>query len=112
MKDFNGTKGPWHIKHPPVSSQIIDIRSDDNIPVCSLYGIGGVHCGFEIATHNALLISAAPELLESLQDLVLREEKRLQRAAKWHLPKRWFTKTYAAVEIGRKAIDKALGYED
>ncbi|WP_019540528.1 hypothetical protein [Proteiniphilum acetatigenes] len=108
MKEFKGAKGPWKLESSFVGSEIINVRSSDDMPVCSAYGCGGRHYDIDAATRNAQLISAAPEIFESLQEFVSRDEKRLQRAAKWFLPKRWFRKTYAAVEKGRKAINKAL----
>ncbi len=112
MKKFKGAKWPWQLTQSFGGSEIRNIRSSDERPVCSLYGCGGSHYDLDTATINAHLISAAPELLEALQESVSRDEKRLQRVTKWHLPKRWFRKTYAAVEKGMKAINKALGYEN
>ena len=92
MKRFKGTPGPWRVseKH----GDLIDIRHNDN-------GIGAISLNLahvvasqswlKDAEANAKLISAAPELLEALQDLESR------------------ARIYVNTSEAKAAINKALG---
>lgn len=95
MKEFQGTPGPWRVSEK--RGDLIDIRHNSN-------GIGAISLNLahvvarqswlKEAEANANLISAAPELLEALQDALHMYDKHGE-CPEW--------------DFARSAIKKALG---
>lgn len=108
--NFKGTKGDWtdDLLMNKVIDTSVDVATKDGTPICTVWGMGIYHPDIEEARVNARLIASAPDLLEALQDMVRMGQKRIENAASWSIPRRWFKRTYAAVEKGKKAINKAL----
>jgi hypothetical protein len=104
MSEFKGTPGPWEGK---------------DVSICSQHE-AGLQLGFlstgDVSRRaeglaNAYLITAAPELLEALLDMVLRIEyyAGLTDKDKPNIEDWAYTYNSTDMERVRKAINKALG---
>ena len=65
MSEFNGTPGPWRLgryAHVVLPSHDLPQSEGGGIGICHVYGT-------EKRKSNALLIAAAPDLLEVLQEV-------------------------------------------
>ena len=96
MKEFKGTPGPWCVHDNGV---FYDIQTHSGINIGDICASqhtfdDGVHNGL-VATANAHLVAAAPELLSALQNIV-----------NYHFGK---TATAPAYLEAKAAIAKALG---
>lgn len=96
--EFKGTKGPWRIGDDDVSFE--HVAHDTYHQICAG---GGYHNAREnngfglsgfMSIYDAQLISAAPELLEALQDALHAHDKHGEHS-EW--------------DFAREAINKALG---
>lgn len=81
--EFKGTPGPWHVMRG-------DVLDKNGRMVASIEGF----CPGEAEIYDAQLISAAPELLEALQDALHAYDKHSE---------------YSEWDFARAAIAKALG---
>lgn len=95
MKEFKGTKGPWRVSEKV--GDFIHIRHDNNekgAMSLNLAHITARASWSKEAEANARLISAAPDLLEALQDALHAYDKHSEHS-------QW--------DFARAAISKALG---
>lgn len=95
MKEFKGTPGEWHVMRG-------DVLDKNGRMVASIEGF----CPGENEIYDALLISAAPDLLEALQDMLsgwkyIREQHGDLYGVGWD----------RAQDKAQAAISKALGDE-
>lgn len=117
MKEFKGTKGEWIITEPEDSNGYVYIGrygNDNRIATCYTVDFENHKGGITEETRaNAKLISAAPELLEVLQetdkDLCALESTMLQIEKKDHLAEGMTKLVREWRERNKKAINKALG---
>lgn len=103
MSDFKGTPGPWFVDRNGIEARWnIDNEDGDSVAITNqLVG----DRDWEIRDANTALIAAAPELLESLQELFADYKQLVDSgdAGFWNMED---------TEVGRKslaAIAKALG---
>mgnify|MGYP000937828807 CR=1 FL=1 len=108
MKEFKGTKGKWEFDD--INMKIKGTGDiEGRTVIANVSPEMDYSRGMTTQCANACLISASPELLKALQELVEINEQRLEGAASWSLAKLWFRKTWDATERANKAINKALG---
>ncbi|WBG90057.1 hypothetical protein N5580_13270 [Pantoea piersonii] len=89
MSEFNGTKGPWIVRDEEIQS----VGTEGSM-TAMCYGLD-----------NARLISAAPELLEALQEMVAIVKKHT-----YPQPDKP-SSTWGRMEEAEAVIKKALGQE-
>lgn len=67
MKEFKGTQYPW--KAEPECSNSIIIVNEEQSEVCGITADNDEDLLTELEWYNARVLAAAPELLETLQEL-------------------------------------------
>lgn len=70
MREFKGTPGPWEVDINLTDTTEIAGIGTRYKTVCSLSAYEHRCCSIDETNANAKLIASAPELLESLQDLM------------------------------------------
>jgi len=106
MREFKGTPGPWSVD--PASSSGIEVITEHEVKVCDIIADNDEDLITELEWDNARLISAAPDLLASLQHLVhlhMCEQEGISSGQP--TATQWFE----AVDQASAAVNKALGEE-
>lgn len=104
MRDFKGTPGPW----------MYVVRNVNEL-MTTFHGVTIGDTYIEAATRNesadALLISAAPELLEALQEMVgcIEYYAGLKESEQPNIEDWAYASNSSEIEKARHAINKALG---
>jgi len=70
MSTAKHTPGPWHVRTLDCSLGTIDASNDNSVAQAFEVSVDDRRAGHHERKANALLIAAAPELLEALQELV------------------------------------------
>lgn len=96
MEEFKGTRGPWFVSN---EGNLL-IRDESGLSIVAKYV---VYINDEEEVANAKLISAAPELLEALQEMVSIVKKNT-----YPQPDKP-NSNYARAEFAESVISKALG---
>ena len=105
------TKGPWFVDH---KSPFL-VRAGDDIDGRHIAHVGPANCTprFDVDEHNAQLIAAAPDLLESLENLLDAYSKPDQRmcCSGYECGCMGSTIYDQAEHYARAAISRAKGYK-
>ena len=103
MKEFKGTRGPWHVMRG-------DVLDKNGRMVACIEGF----CPGEIEIYDAKLIAAAPDLLEALQAIQAKMSDFIKLANEVGINDAdgfYLAAATDAEEQARAVISKALGEE-